>query len=159
MTRKKTAAQLDREIAAALRPSTARKSGPRHHARMKAPKKSAEELFLRFGTWHPSERSRNYAGGGNEDGVSVYDVVWNERAQRWNVKMPPESENPWGPEDTFWTLVKEAEKDASPIFIVRGDVVGVGHDGEPLVQHINVLHKIAARDVMSTDLRWQGLVS
>ena len=154
--KKKTPAQLDHEIAAALRPSTTHKSGPKHHARMKAPKKSAAELFVRFGTWHPSERSRNYARGGNEDGVSVYDVVWNERAKRWNVKMPPESDNPWGPEDTFWKLLKEAETGADPIFIVRGDVVGVGHDGEPLIRHINVLHKIAARDVMSTDLSWQG---
>ncbi len=122
-------------------------------------KKSAptEERFLRFGTWHPSERSRNYASGGNEDGVSVYDVVWRPKEKRWNVRMPPESDNPWGPEDTFWTLVKKAETGEDPIFVLRGDVVGVGHDGEPLIRGIVIEKKITAKDLMSSDLRWKGL--
>lgn len=163
---RKTSAQLNREIAHALKPSVDSErlrssTGQRHHARTKTPAKSkrppADEIFVRFGEWHPSETSRNYALGGSEDGVSVYDVVWNARAKRWNVKMPPESDNPWGPADTFWTLLKEAETGADPIFIVRGDVWGVGHDGEPLLRNIKIERKITARDVMSTDLDWQGL--
>jgi hypothetical protein len=117
------------------------------------------ELYLRFGEWHESERSRNYARGGSEAGVSVYDVRWSARHRRWDVRMPPaeDSENPWGPEDTFWTLIKEAEKTNEPIFILRGDVVGVGHDGEPLIQHIEIFRRITVRDLMSTDLRWRGV--
>lgn len=117
----------------------------------------AEELFLRFGTWHPSERSRNYARGGTEDGVSVYDVEWRAKDERWNVRMPTESDNPWGPEDTFWTLLKKAEAGEDPIFVLRGEVVGVGHDGEPLIQHIGVVKRVTSQDLMSSDLRWKGL--
>ena len=68
-----------------------------------------------------------------------------------------DSDNPWGPEDTFWRLVKDAEKTPEPMFILRGDVVGVGHDGEPLIQHIEIFRRITLRDIMSSDLRWAGV--
>lgn len=146
-------AQQDAEERSRRQPAHATKK----RSAKKTSAKSREELFLRFGTWHPSERSRNYARGGTEDGVSVYDVVWRAKEGRWDVRMPPESDNPWGPEDTFWTLIKKAEAGEDPIYVVRGDVVGVGHDGEPLIRHIGVVEKVAAQDLMSSDLRWRGL--
>jgi hypothetical protein len=145
-------AQQDADDRAQRKPSHAAKK-----KKLTSPPKRREELFVRFGTWHPSERSRNYARGGSEDGVSVYDVMWRPKDGRWDVRMPSESDNPWGPEDTFWTLIKKAEAGEDPIFVVRGDVVGVGHDGEPLIQHIAVVKPVTVQDLMSSDLRWRGL--
>lgn len=120
-------------------------------------RKHSEELFIRFGEWHPTERSRNYARGGTEDGVSVYDVAWRSKEKRWDVRMPTEADNPHGPEDTFWTLLKKAEAGEDPVFILKGDVVGVGHDGEPLIRNIRVVKKVDPKDLVSSDLRWTGL--
>lgn len=85
-------------------------------------------LYLRIGRWNPAdERSRNFARGTIESGVSVYDID-----EAGKVVIPEEGE---------WAEVDLRERLAStdPRWFVQGDLVGEGHDGEPLLHHVRIV--------------------
>lgn len=86
--------------------------------------------YLRIGEWdrtNPRPRSRNYATGEIEVGLSVYDLD-----EVGNPIAPPDSE--WAEDD-----LRDRIKSADPKFIVTGQLVGIGHDGEPLLSDIVVV--------------------
>jgi hypothetical protein len=86
-------------------------------------------LYLRVGEW--GKVSINHAEGRAEAGVSVYDLV---------EGRPVVSQVAT---DTAFAELDLAERMASsePKYLVRGDLMGVGHDGEPLLAN---LVKVAA---------------
>lgn len=78
-------------------------------------------VYLRIGTWNPkSPNSYNYAMGDRESGLSAYDLKDNQPV------VPEESE--WAETD-----MRERLSSTDPKFLVQGDYVGEGHDGEPLL--------------------------
>lgn len=96
--------------------------------------------YLRFGDWPKDERSLNHAEGYREEGVSVYDM------HRGHPVVPGD-EIGYGEfgNDTHEELqgrIDNWRRGRQPAHIVKGDVVGIGHDGEPLLrnlQHVRTL--------------------
>ncbi|MGY3582252.1 hypothetical protein ACVIGB_000823 [Bradyrhizobium sp. USDA 4341] len=85
-------------------------------------------VYLRVGKWNPADpRSRNYAAGDIEIGLSVYELD-----ATINPVMPPEGE--WAETD-----LNERMRGDEPKFLVQGDVLGWGHDGEPLLGNPRVV--------------------
>lgn len=84
--------------------------------------------YLRVGAWNPqSPRSRNYARGEIEAGLSVYELDANGKPI-----VPAEGE--WAGDD-----LADRMRGDEPKFIVQGEVVGEGHDGEPLLSDPKVV--------------------
>ena len=104
-----------------------------------------KRYYIRFGKIPPTERSRVYGGGevvGEEVGVSCYDAAYIDG--KWRIVYP----NPCKETtvDTLHGLIlgccgvnKFEDNDA---FLITGDRVGYGSDGEPLVRNITVIANI-----------------
>lgn len=84
-------------------------------------------IYLRIGRWDDSERSRNFATGEFEAGVSVYDL------DPAGAPIDP-GEGEWSADDLRDRLAGD-----DPKFLVTGDVVGEGGDGEPLLRNVRVI--------------------
>jgi len=89
--------------------------------------------YLRIGEWHPSETSRNYSAGKIEPGVSVYGL---DAAGRPVVPLQGE----WAAEDLSSRMAGK-----EPKYLVEGDHVGIGHDGEPLLKNLKIIGDYPAK--------------
>ena len=81
-------------------------------------------IYLRIGEWR--EVSSNFASGTSEVGISVYDLVEGK---------PTISEDATDSDFAAMDLAERTASDA-PKYLVKGDYVGVGHDGEPLLRNL-----------------------
>jgi GNAT superfamily N-acetyltransferase len=102
--------------------------------------------FVRFGEWHPSETSRNYAEGYREAGVSVYDAVPTGRQVK--VVLPTGGLDEINTEADLHARVRQFREGTLAAFLVTGEVVGTGGDGEPLIQRIKVVGVLAPTDIV-----------
>ena len=97
------------------------------------------KYYLRFGDIPENEKSGIYRREeliGFEDGVSVYDVVISEDG-KISVGFPlPATESTL---DTFVGFIKYHNRQ---MFLVDGDFVGRGTDGEPLIKNVKILQEI-----------------
>ena len=104
--------------------------------------KKGEETYLRYGKWPENERSQNFAMGHAEEGVSVYPLDYHgglpldwsdegEHAGRVATHM--------GRHDSRGDVFSDESN--YPRFLVQGDRVGSGHDGEPLLQDVSPLSR------------------
>lgn len=91
-------------------------------------------LYLRIGEW--GEVSSNFAKGEKEAGVSVYDLVEGKP-----VVSPDATDSHFAEMDLAERTASQAKK-----YLVKGDYVGVGHDGEPLLAN---LVKVAEVEICS----------
>ena len=85
-------------------------------------------LYLRIGDWDPQDpRSYNYALGEREAGLSAYDLDAELR--------------PVVPEEGEWAETDMRERLASelPKHLIVGRLVGEGHDGEPLLDQVEIV--------------------
>lgn len=86
-----------------------------------------EDAYIRFNDLPESGRSRNWASGEVEKGVSVYDARFDVVTGRYS---------------TYGALagaeIAYALQDA-PVYLVTGEEVGRGADGEPLLTNVKVL--------------------
>jgi len=123
-------------------------------------------VYLRFGDWPHDERSFSPAGGYKEEGVSVYDLddrgepsidhgldrtsPWHHEhdedcepgcdLDRYDDQDAPDND----PREEMQGRVRRAErnryygedKPGDTGHLVRGDVSGVGYDGEPLLKNV-----------------------
>lgn len=92
------------------------------HGMPTAKRDPARPVYLRIGTWNPNYPiSHNYATGDIESGLSAYDLK--------------DDGQPVVPEESEWaeTDMLERLRSTDPKFLVQGDYVGEGHDGEPLL--------------------------
>lgn len=97
------------------------------HGLPSGPLDPARPVYLRVGLWNPARPySKNYARGEQEAGLSVYDL------KDGVPVVPTESE---------WAEVDMRERLASnqPTFLVQGQIVGEGHDVEPLLGKVIVV--------------------
>lgn len=83
--------------------------------------KNAKDVYVRYGKLPPGGKSKNYRDNITEEGVSVF-----------HGKLLPDGSTaiiPRHPQEigTYSTLMNE------PIYIVEGDEIGSGSDGEPLL--------------------------
>jgi 8-oxo-dGTP pyrophosphatase MutT (NUDIX family) len=119
------------------------------------------QVYLRFGAWPKDERSHNNVTGFKEEGVSVYDLDhhgdpkdpdehmgrWHEHDESCGPECDLDSYNEDYGNDTGEEMrgrVHRAERNryngtdrpSETGHLVTGDEVGVGHDGEPLLNNV-----------------------
>lgn len=99
-------------------------------------------IYVRFGDIPENERSKNCLTGGYEDGVSVYEAI--ERDDDISIILPNLSVSTCG------SLSGVLDR---PMYIVEGDVVGTGNDGEPLLRNCRVIKEVVKNSLKSN----QGL--
>ena len=122
-------------------------------------------VYLRFGDWPHDEKSYSPAGGYKEEGVSVYDLDDRgepsidhglDRGHVHDDECSPDefgtceySDDPWhnpdnDPKGEMQGRVARAERNryygddrpGDTGHLVKGDVSGVGYDGEPLLKNV-----------------------
>lgn len=103
--------------------------------------------YIRIGEIPENEQSGIYRGEveiGKERGVSVYECVF--RDNRHYIVMPPYFKEGIG--ITYEGLMQEVGNFRYPtettrkVYLVKGDLVGHGSDGEPLLCNIKILKDI-----------------
>jgi len=93
----------------------------------------SQDVYLRYGEIPANERSLNHASREYEDGVSVYNGKLNKQGE---VMVTPNTPAQiWG-EKAYSNLTDK------PLYIVRGDHVGFGSDGEPVLRNVTIVRKI-----------------
>lgn len=111
--------------------------------------------YIRFGDWPKNERSQVgeqlrlsrswlYQAIGEdqaefEDGVSVYEATWDDAKRRWVI--------PTIGTDSYIPSLCEFIEQRRPIFLLTGDDVGVGTDGEPLIRNIKLIKELKYSDI------------
>lgn len=110
------------------------------------------KYYVRFGLWPDNERSgigeayrRIHGGPAYEEGVSVYEASWDDRKRRWLL---------WANDETFSfaPTLDAVLSEKRDIFLVTGDEVGVGTDGEPLLRNLKLIKKLSARDIFNPEV-------
>ena len=96
--------------------------------------KSANDVYVRYGRPPLSGRSKNYIDGTEEDGVSVFKGKYLPESEE--VMVMPDSNQELG---SYLTFKASASKD---IYVVEGDLIGIGSDGEPLLANTKIVKKI-----------------
>lgn len=98
------------------------------------------KVFIRFGEIPEDEQSsiryRSFYCG-KEPGVSVYDcVIWGDGVPQIVLPIPFLE----GALNTLtWLLIYNKDR---PVYLVTGDVVGHGHDNEPLIKNVKIVKDI-----------------
>jgi len=98
--------------------------------------------YIRFGDVPEDECSTIYRGEnaiGKENGVSVYPVIIFGDKIFLGITLPITRTTL----DTFIHLIRY---DNRPCYLVEGDYIGEGTDGEPLIQNVNIIKEIKYRN-------------
>ena len=82
--------------------------------------------YLRLGKVPQDEKSINYFSNKKEEGVSVFELSSNDTIIFKNLQL----------------ISSFAARLEAPIYIVTGDIVGIGNDGEPLLKDVIILEEI-----------------
>jgi hypothetical protein len=85
--------------------------------------------YIRFGDIPKSGYSVNYATNTPENGISVYKQIRDLTTGKWTMTT-----------GDLGTFIYGLDR---PVFIVDGDEIGVGSDGESLLGNVRVIRKIA----------------
>jgi hypothetical protein len=125
------------------------------------PEDHPDKVYVRFGHWPEDERSDNNVTGHKEEGVSVYDLDHHgepmdpdphmSRGHQHDEHCDPDCDLDWDNSDfgndTHEEMngrVQRAEKGRRNDYdlphqvghLVKGKMVGIGHDGEPLLNDV-----------------------
>lgn len=93
--------------------------------------RDAKPVFVRYGKLPPGGRSRNYTDNFLEAGVSVY-----------HGEALPSGEARVIPKNTTQDYgAKNYAAHGAQLFIVHGDIIGVGSDGEPLLANVKIIRR------------------
>jgi hypothetical protein len=100
-----------------------------------------DDVYVRFGDIPDDERSWNSTDGCYEDGVSVYDAEVES--------VPPESDAagmfvPVGPKTLQILMLAHRNT-----YLVTGDRVGMGVDGEPVLRNVGIIAELERGDEAS----------
>lgn len=111
--------------------------------KIKRKRTKMERYFLRFGRWRDNEQSAIHKNGefivGYEKGVSCFDATLLEDG-KWHLILP----NPCkiNTIDDIHGFMLEAY-DNKQIYLVQGDIVGFGSDGEPLLKNLKLVDNVS----------------
>lgn len=92
--------------------------------------------YIRFGPIPTNEQSVKLDGS-LEDGVSVYDTVLMTNGYHPIIPIPPTLSQGI----TYMYLIKQRRD----VYIVIGDEVGYGSDGEPLIRNVKIISNITEK--------------
>jgi 8-oxo-dGTP diphosphatase len=121
-----------------------------------------DRVYLRFGHWPKNERSENMVMGGHEEGVSVYDLDRHgnpedpdphfQRGHQHEEGCEPDCDMGEYDHEDFGNDTREemlgrvnraerarrsgSEHPADVGHLVKGEMVGLGHDAEPLLNNV-----------------------
>lgn len=87
-----------------------------------------ETAFLRFGRLPKGGRSKNYATGEMEQGVSCYALTWDAMNGCYTITGS----------GLAGAIIAYTIKGA-PVYIISGEKCGTGSDGEPVIRNAKVL--------------------
>lgn len=129
--------------------------------RHEAASHGGEDVYLRFGHWPKDERSQNGVTGHREEGVSVYDLDHHgepmdpdphmSRGHEHDEYCEPDCDMHLDNDDYGNDTREEmhgrvhraernryngADRNGETGHLVKGDMVGFGHDGEPLLRNV-----------------------
>lgn len=103
-------------------------------------KTAPEQLYIRFGEIPADERSKIYCGGydviGVEEGVSVYPAFKDINGNYAIGLTLPVTAN------ALRTQQMLIEYDNRKCYLVKGNYVGKGSDGEPLIRDVEIITEI-----------------
>lgn len=88
--------------------------------------------------WNDAEHSSMTAVG-KEAGVSVYKAV--KASGRWKIMLPENSDD--STIDTFNYLYSAVLCNRKRAYLVTGEEVGVGYDGEPVIINVKIIEDIS----------------
>lgn len=104
-------------------------------------KKTVAKTYIRYGELPPTGKSRIYNRVGEiigeEVGISVFEYI-----EGRGIVVPDNKDA----QDDFFTLSKSYWK---PAYLVMGEEVGIGRDGEPLLKNVKVVKTIRTAKDMS----------
>ena len=104
-------------------------------------------MYIRIGNLPEGGKSAIYSGMnavGKEIGVSVYECV--RLNGKYRIVMP--SPMKLGQGNTYEALINEVTEQAFKIplprkvYLVKGTLIGYGHDGEPLLNNVKIMREI-----------------
>lgn len=98
-----------------------------------------KQFYIRFGDIPTNEKSKIYRGEeeiGSEKGVSVYPAFIDENGNVVCGLTLPTTKT------TLCTQQHLLEYDNRPCYLVTGDCVGNGTDGEPLIVNVKIVKEI-----------------
>jgi len=101
------------------------------------------DYFVRFGKWPENERSRNWLVRGEEvyeKGVSAYNAIFSPHTGRWMLETVDHAA-------TAGTMQELLYGDR-PIYLVQGDIVGEGTDGEPVLRNVRLVKELQKKDFL-----------
>lgn len=93
--------------------------------------KDATPVFLRYGDLPKDGKSTNFAEGSKEAGVSVFRGLFLEKT---GEAIPLSSSN----QEKSSAIALRSR----PLYVVEGDEVGVGADGEPVLDNARIVRKV-----------------
>ena len=111
-----------------------------------------KQLYVRFGDIPVDEKSKIYRGEeeiGKEDGVSVYPAFELNGNVVLGLTLPITL-------TTLYTQQHLLEYDNRPCYLVSGDYVGNGKDGEPLLKNVSIIRKLDNYRVKELEKRDEG---
>ena len=97
-----------------------------------------KQLYVRFGDIPSNEKSKIYRGEeeiGEENGVSVYPAFELNGNIVLGLTLPITR-------TTLYTQQHLLEYDNRPCYLVSGDYIGSGTDGEPLIRNISIIKRL-----------------
>lgn len=104
-------------------------------------RRKQSKIYIRYGELPLTGKSRIYnrAGEiiGEEKGISVFEYI-----ERRGIVVPDNKDA----QDDFFTLSKSYWK---PAYLVSGEEVGIGRDGEPLLKNVKIIKTIRIAKDMS----------
>lgn len=78
---------------------------------------------------------------GEEAGISVYEAT--KVKNEWYCIIPENTEHGKSTIDTIHYLIEEIINGNKPVYLVTGDEVGEGYDGEPVIVNVNIIEDIS----------------
>ena len=121
------------------------------------------KFYIRFGEIPKTEKSKVYRNGdnviGEESGVSVYDAVFYDG--EWKIIYPnPSTEHTAQDINDFVLDIARNNSFKRQAYLVSGDKVGIGQDGEPLIVNVKIIKNITSQfeynlenDISQADLQ------
>lgn len=95
------------------------------------PEKTESDIYIRFGDLPKSGKSKNFATGEDENGISVYEARYDIMLASYEI--------------TGSALIGAAVDKmlrGEKIYLVTGEEVGTGSDGEPVIQKTKILNEL-----------------
>ena len=112
---------------------------------------TADKYYIRFGDFPKGGKSKNYATGEIEIGVSAYPVKWNIQKNKWEIVEEQLEEFAALYNLTYDITIGEGR----PVYLVQGqELDDLGSDGEPMldINNVKIVKQLQPEEFFSREL-------